>query len=340
MNGRLNEIRAQFEADLGGCADAGGLEELRVKYLGRKRGLVTEAFKQIGTVAPEERGAYGQAANALKQEIAAALEGKAAELESGAGESAPALDVTLPPATPRVGRRHPLTAMMRRIERIFVELGYRIEDGPQIETDFNNFQALNMPPDHPARDEQDTFYLPKGLLLRTHTSPVQIRTMLRQKPPIKIICPGRVYRRDYDITHTPMFYQVEGLVVDRGVTFGDLKGTLEYFSHRMFGKGTRMRFRPSFFPFTEPSAEVDISCPYCDGAGCRVCKNSGWIEIMGSGMVDPAVFAHVGIDAEVYTGFAFGMGIDRQVLLLTGLDDQRLLFENDMRMLEQIGGWR
>ncbi len=340
MNGQLNDIRTQFDADLRACDAVEALEELRVKYLGRKRGLVTEAFKRIGGVPPEERGAFGKACNELKHYAAEALEAAAARLEEAKAEAAPALDITLPPPLPRIGRRHPVSDMMRRIEKIFIELGYAIADGPQIETDFNNFEALNMPPDHPARDEQDTFYLAGGLLLRTHTSPVQIRTMLKQKPPIQIICPGRVYRRDYDITHTPMFFQVEGLVVDRGITFGDLKGTLEYFTHRMFGPETRTRFRPSFFPFTEPSAEVDISCPYCGGEGCRVCKNSGWIEIMGSGMVDPAVFRNVGIDPEVYTGFAFGMGIDRQVLLLFGIDDQRLLYENDMRMLEQIGGWR
>jgi phenylalanyl-tRNA synthetase alpha chain len=340
MIGQLNDIRAQFDADLRGCCTPEALEELRIKYLGRKRGLVTEAFKLIGTVPPEQRGDYGKAANELKRHVSEALDTAAAGFKEKRAEEPPALDVTLPPPLPRIGRRHPVSEMMRRIEAIFIELGYGIEDGPQIETDFNNFQALNMPPDHPARDEQDTFYVEGGLLLRTHTSPVQIRTMLRRKPPIKIICPGRVYRRDYDITHTPMFFQVEGLVVDRGITFGDLKGTLEYFIRRMFGPDTRTRFRPSFFPFTEPSAEVDISCPYCGGKGCRVCKNSGWIEIMGSGMVDPAVFRHVGIDPEIHTGFAFGMGIDRQVLLLYGVDDQRMIYENDMRMLEQIGGWR
>jgi phenylalanyl-tRNA synthetase alpha chain len=340
MNGQLNGIRAQFDAELRGCGTAEALEELRIKYLGRKRGLVTEAFKLIGTVPPAERGEYGKAANELKQHVSDALEAAAARLKRGEREETPGFDLTLPPPLPRIGRRHPVSEMMRRIESIFMELGYLIEDGPQIETDFNNFQALNMPPHHPARDEHDTFYLEGGMLLRTHTSPVQIRTMLRQKPPIKIICPGRVYRRDYDITHTPMFFQVEGLVVDKGITFGDLKGTLEHFTRRLYGPETRVRFRPSFFPFTEPSAEVDISCPYCGGEGCRVCKKSGWVEIMGSGMVDPAVFRNVGIDPEVYSGFAFGMGVDRQVLLLYGVDDQRLIYENDMRMLEQIGGWR
>ncbi len=336
MSGQLDEIRLQFQADLERCASAGDAEELRVKYLGRKRGLLTAAFRELGKLSPRERAAFGKEANRLKGEITAALDG----LQAGPQPAADRVDITLPAPAPRVGRRHPVSEMRRRIEAIFIELGYRIEDGPQIETDYYNFQALNFPPDHPARDTQDTFFLEHELLLRTHTSPVQVRVMERQRPPIKIIIPGRVYRPDYDITHTPVFFQVEGLVVDRGITFGDLKGTLDYFCRRMFGAQTRTRFRPSFFPFTEPSAEVDISCPYCGGEGCRICKNSGWIEILGSGMVDPAVLTNVGIDPHEHSGFAFGMGIDRQVLLLHGLDDQRLLFENDLQMLEQIGGWR
>lgn len=338
MSKHLNDIRTQFEADIGSCSDEESLEALRIKYLGRKQGLVTEALKKISSITPAKRGTYGKEANVLKQEITAAL-AELAEKIAGRGESGESIDVTLPPPIPRIGRRHPVSEVRRRIVSIFKELGYRIEDGPQIEDDYFNFQALNMPPDHPARDTQDTFYLSNGYLLRTHTSPVQIRVMKRQKPPIKIITPGRVYRRDFDITHTPMFSQVEGLVVDKGITFGDLKGTLDYFTKRIFGPKTRVRFRPSFFPFTEPSAEVDISCPFCGGEGCRVCKNSGWIEIMGSGMVDPAVFGHVDIDPEIYSGFAFGMGIERQALLLFGIDDSRLLFENDIRMIEQIGGW-
>jgi phenylalanyl-tRNA synthetase alpha chain len=339
MDGSLQEIRVQFEADLRACTTEAALEELRVKYLGRKRGLVTEAVKKIGSIAPEQRRSYGAEANRLKVEITEALE-KRGETFRKAPEAEAFTDVTLPAPSPRIGRLHPVNVIRRRIEQVFLELGYRIEDGPQIETDYYNFQALNIPPDHPARDEQDTFYLSKDYLLRTHTSPVQIRVMERQRPPLKIICPGRVYRRDYDMTHTPMFYQVEGLVVDRGITFGDLKGTLEYFTRRIYGESTRTRFRPSFFPFTEPSAEVDISCPFCGGNGCRLCKNSGWIEIMGAGMVDPAVFAYVDIDPQEFTGFAFGMGVDRQTLLLLGVDDARILYENDIRMLSQIGGWR
>ena len=335
----IEKIRVQFETDAKRCASEAELEELRVKYLGRRRGLVTEAVKKIGSASPDTRRVYGQAANALKAEIVSEIDRLAERFEPK--ERVPArLDVSLPAVLPTVGRLHPVNEVRRRIEAVFRELGYRIEDGPQIETDYYNFQALNMPPEHPARDEQDSFYLTGGYLLRTHTSPVQIRVMERQRPPLKIICPGRVYRRDFDMTHTPMFYQIEGLVVDRGVTFGDLKGTLEYFTKRIYGEGTSVRFRPSFFPFTEPSAEVDISCPFCSGSGCRVCKNSGWIEIMGSGMVDPAVFEYVNIDPKEFSGFAFGMGVDRQAMLLLGIDDARLLYENDIRMLNQIGGWR
>lgn len=339
MSEILESINRQFAEDLAKCGSEKELEEIRVKYLGRKQGLVTEAFKHIGEVAPDERAGYGQEANALKNAISAEIDGWKKQQGAEAATS-PSIDVTLPVQQPRVGRRHPVSEVRHRIVAIFRELGYRIEDGPQIEDDFHNFQALNMPEHHPARDTQDTFYLPDGMLLRTHTSPVQIRTMQRQKPPIKIITPGRVYRKDFDITHTPMFSQVEGLLVDRGVTFGDLKGTLEYFTKRMYGPETRVRLRPSFFPFTEPSAEVDISCIFCGGEGCRVCKNSGWIEIMGCGMVDPAVFEHVGIDPEEFSGFAFGMGVERQAIISFSIDDSRLLFENDVRMLHQIGGWR
>ena len=338
MSEQLQEIRNQFEKDLQTCKTERDIESLRIKFLGRKQGLVTDAFKLIGTIAPKERGIFGKTLNELKNHIGNTLQEKADTLDA-LSESTDELDITLPGYIPAVGRRHPVSEIRNRIISIFTELGYRIEDGPQMEDDFHNFQALNMPEHHPARDTQDTFYLEDGYLLRTHTSPVQIRVMQRQAPPIKIITPGRVYRKDYDITHTPMFSQVEGLVVDKGITFGDLKGTLEYFTKRMYGEDTKVRFRPSFFPFTEPSAEVDISCPFCD-SGCRVCKNSGWIEIMGSGMVDPAVFGHVGIDPDEFSGFAFGMGIERQAVLIFGIDDSRLLFENDIRILHQIGGWQ
>lgn len=335
----IETIRQQFEQDLASAGDNDALEEIRIQYLGRKNGVVTEAVKKISTVPAEQKGEYGKSVNILKKDISAALEQKAEDLKSQQSAK-PAIDVTLPGRRPRTGLRHPVTVVRRRIVSIFKELGYAVKSGPQIEDDFHNFQALNMPEHHPARDTQDTFYIDGGWVLRTHTSPVQIRTMENGKPPIKIITPGRVYRKDYDITHTPMFSQVEGLVVDRHITFGDLKGTLEYFVQRMYGKDTRARFRPSFFPFTEPSAEVDISCPFCGGEGCRVCKNSGWIEIMGCGMVNPAVFENVGIDPEEYRGFAFGMGIERQVILKYGVDDSRLLFENDMRLLDTIGGWQ
>lgn len=338
MSEHLDSIRNLFQEEIQKCASEEDLESLRVKYLGRKQGLVTNALKLLATLPKEEKGAFGKGANILKNEISDSLDEKADELK-GSRAGVCAIDTTLPAPLPKVGRRHPVAEVRRRIVAIFRELGYEIEDGPQIEDDFHNFQALNMPEHHPARDTQDTFYLDNGYLLRTHTSPTQIRTMLKQKPPIKIITPGRVYRKDYDITHTPMFSQVEGLVVGKGITFGDLKGTLEYFTKRMYGEDSKVRFRPSFFPFTEPSAEVDISCPFCLMKGCRVCKNSGWIEIMGSGMVDPEVFKHVDIDSEKYTGFAFGMGVERQAILLFGIDDSRLLFENDIRMLHQIGGW-
>ena len=268
MSEQLQEIRNQFEKDLQTCKTERDIESLRIKFLGRKQGLVTDAFKLIGTIAPKERGIFGKTLNELKNHIGNTLQEKADTLDA-LSESTDELDITLPGYIPAVGRRHPVSEIRNRIISIFTELGYRIEDGPQMEDDFHNFQALNMPEHHPARDTQDTFYLEDGYLLRTHTSPVQIRVMQRQAPPIKIITPGRVYRKDYDITHTPMFSQVEGLVVDKGITFGDLKGTLEYFTKRMYGEDTKVRFRPSFFPFTEPSAEVDISCPFCD-SGCRV----------------------------------------------------------------------
>jgi phenylalanyl-tRNA synthetase alpha chain len=246
------------------------------------------------------------------------------------------VDVTLPGRRPELGSLHPVTRVRREVEEIFAELGYSVAEGPEVEDDFHNFEALNFPPDHPARDTQDTFFLRNGLLLRTHTSPVQIRTMLARKPPIRVICPGRVYRADNDLRHSPMFHQVEGLAVAEGITFGHLKGTLEAFIHRLFSPDTGVRLRPSFFPFTEPSVEVDITCPFCRGGGCETCSKTGWMEILGAGMVDPRVLANCKIDPEVYTGFAFGLGLDRVAMIRYGIPNIRALFENDERLLRQV----
>jgi phenylalanyl-tRNA synthetase alpha chain len=267
--------------------------------------------------------------------VEAALAGAAAALRSDAPRSS-GLDLTLPGRRPERGLPHPITRIARRIEDVFLEMGYSIEDGPEVETDFHNFEALNIPPHHPARDAQDTFYLAGGMLLRTHTSPVQIRTLQARTPPLKIVAPGRVYRRDSDLTHSPMFHQVEGLVVAEGISFAHLKGTLAHFCRRIFGEGVRVRLRPSYFPFVEPGAEYDVSCILCDGNGCRACKGTGWLEMGGCGMVHPAVLEKVGHDPERWTGFAFGLGIDRIVMLRYGIPDIRMLFDNDLRFLAQF----
>jgi len=314
------------------------LEQLRVRFLGRQ-GELTQLLRSLGKLPPDERPLVGAAANEAKRELEALLDARLAEAR--AAERARArrqqrLDLTLPGRCPPVGAVHPLTRVHDEIVTIFIGLGFSVAEGPEIETDYYNFEALNFPPDHPARDTQDTFFLPGDRLLRTHTSPVQIRTMQAQRPPVRIICPGTVYRRDADITHSPMFTQVEGLAVDRHVTMADLKGTLELFASEMFGPRSRIRFRPSFFPFTEPSAEVDVVCFLCGGEGCRVCTQSGWLEILGSGMVHPQVLRNVGYDPEEVTGWAFGMGIERIAMLKYGIDDIRLFFENDLRFLRQF----
>jgi phenylalanyl-tRNA synthetase alpha chain len=319
---------------------------VRDQFLSRKHGRVTQMLKAVGAAPPEERRVLGSQANALKQEIETALDAREAEL---AATAAPAgeVDITLPGRMPLVGRRHPLTVVRERIEDIFLGMGYPIIDGPELEDDWHNFEALNMPPEHPARDMQDTLYLaspvgssgssPPATLLRTHTSGMQVRYMESHKPPVRIIAPGRVYRRDdFDATHTPMFTQVEGLVVDEGISLGDLKGTLNAFAERFFDRHIRTRFRPSFFPYTEPSAELDVECQGCGGAGCSLCKGTGWMEILGCGMVHPAVFEAVGYDASRYTGFAFGVGIERLALRLYGIDDIRMFYENDARFLRQV----
>jgi phenylalanyl-tRNA synthetase alpha chain len=313
--------------------------DLRTRHTGKKSALAN-LKKMIGRVAPEERAAFGQQAQQLEAEITGSL----AEVESLLGNYVARLrvereriDVTLPGRRPRRGHQHPITLVRQRIEDIFVAMGYTVEDGPEIETDFYNFDALNIPPTHPARSPQDTFYTTEGFALRSQTSTVQIHAMQRRKPPLRVIAPGKVFRRDTpDATHNPMFFQLEGLLVDRGITMGHLKGTVTEFLRRLYGPQTRTRFRPSYFPFTEPSAEFDFSCFKCDGAGCRLCKGSGWIELGGSGMVHPNVLRAVDIDPQEFSGFAFGFGIDRMCMLNFGLDDIRLLFENDVRFLEQF----
>ncbi|MCK9375015.1 MAG: phenylalanine--tRNA ligase subunit alpha [Syntrophobacterales bacterium] len=312
------------------------LESLRVHYLGRK-GALTGVLRSLGQLDPEVRRRVGQEANRAKAALEEALDQALQALKAAARRlAATAVDVTLPGRRSPRGRLHPLNQIMAEVCDIFLHLGFEAVEGPEVELDWYNFEALNLPPDHPARDMQDTFYFDDKVLLRTHTSPMQIRTMEKRRPPVRIIAPGKVYRRDSDITHSPMFHQVEGLLVDRGVTFADLKGVLTAFVHQMFGPEVGVRFRPSYFPFTEPSAEVDIECVICRGEGCRVCKTTGWLEVLGSGMVHPAVFEAVGYDPETYTGFAFGLGIERIAMLKYGIDDIRLFFDNDLRFLRQF----
>ncbi|OHB76702.1 MAG: phenylalanine--tRNA ligase subunit alpha [Planctomycetes bacterium RBG_16_59_8] len=339
INTSIQEIRAKAEGELAACADAKSIEDIRVRYLGRK-GTLRDLFTALLQADPVERGALGGLINSLKNELTARIEAKAGALSSK--PSAPAADAdlfdpTLPGKSHPVGRRHPISQTLDEMKDIFLQLGFEVVTGPEIESEHNNFEALNIPLDHPSRDAFDTFYIEDGLLLRSHTSPVQIRTMLKRKPPLRIIAPGRVFRPDTpDAGHYPMFTQVEGLMVGEKVTFAHLKGILEIFAQKMFGGETKMRFRPSFFPFTEPSAEVDISCIICGGKGCSACKVSGWMEILGAGMVHPKVFRNVGIDPEKYTGFAFGMGVDRIAMLRHRITDIRLLTENHRRFLSQF----
>jgi len=338
MKEKLEKIRTDALDRTHQCAELSLLAQIQVDYLGRK-GALTALLRQTGSLPPEERPAFGKLANKLKVEIEEAVEAKRQRFEREEREASLAqesIDVTLPGIRPDLGHLHPITLMFDEVRRIFESLGFQVATGPEVETEYHNFEALNIPRDHPARDMQDTFYVDDEVVLRTHTSPVQIRTMLSQKPPVRIIAPGKVYRRDDDISHSPMFHQVEGLVVDENITFGDLKGVLEAFLHRLYGPEKALRFRPSFFPFTEPSAEVDIQCVLCDGAGCRTCSHSGWLEILGSGMVHPKVFEAVGYDPEKYTGFAFGVGVDRLAMLKYGIEDIRVLFENNIRFLEQF----
>ncbi|HSH12627.1 MAG TPA: phenylalanine--tRNA ligase subunit alpha [Desulfurivibrionaceae bacterium] len=335
MESELQRLKSEALSGLEKIDQVAGLEEFRVKYLGRK-GTFAGLMKQLGQADPADRPRLGQLANSLKQDLEAAYELRLAALESGSGPAAPACDLSLPGRAIPLGRLHPVTQIMNEVCGIFEGLGFAVAEGPDVETDFYNFEALNIPPHHPARDMHDTFYVSESVLLRTHTSPMQIRTMENQTPPLRMIAPGKVYRCDSDVTHTPMFHQVEGFLVDRKVSFADLKGVLSLFIARMFAADTPIRFRPSFFPFTEPSAEVDIGCVLCHGSGCRVCKQTGWLEILGAGMIDPEVFKKVGYDPEVYTGFAFGMGIERIAMLKYGINDIRLYYENDLRFLSQF----
>jgi len=327
--GRQAVLQAQSDA---------ALQEVRVQLLGRK-GELTALMKGMGGLTPEERPIIGALVNTVKDTLEGLIGERSAllrEEEIARRIESERIDVTLPGRHRHLGSRHPISLVTRDVSAIFASLGFGVEEGPEIEKDFYNFEALNMPKDHPARDMQDTFYISDDVVLRTHTSPVQIRTMLKYQPPVRVIAPGTVYRRDSDITHSPMFHQIEGFLVDRNVTFGDLKGILTAFVTRYFGDNIGVRFRPSFFPFTEPSAEVDMQCVICGGSGCRVCKDSGWLEILGSGMIDPEVFRSVGYDSDIYSGFAFGMGVERIAMLKYGVSDLRLFFGNDVRFLQQF----
>ncbi len=339
---RARELSEAAAAEIEAAAGEAELARVKSAYLG-KAGSITALLKQIPQLEPDQRRSAGSAINEAKKTVEALAVGRRKAIKDRAlGASGPVpVDVTLPGRAPWKGHEHPVTRAWNEICDIFSSMGFSIFEGPQVETDWHCFEALNIPPGHPAREMQDTFYIDDGVVLRTHTSPVQVRTMLRAEPPLRMICPGTVYRRDNDLTHTPMFHQVEGLVVDDRTTMAELKGTLAEFARAFFGPGTAVRFRPSYFPFTEPSAEVDISCPFCPKSkkGCRVCKDTGWLEVLGSGMVDPAVFAAIGrpeYDPERVQGYAFGMGIDRLAMLKYGVDDLRLLFENDVRLLEQF----
>jgi phenylalanyl-tRNA synthetase alpha chain len=336
---RLDALMRELDAALAAAGTApAAVEAVRVRFLGKK-GELTSLLKGLAALSPADRPAAGAAINAAKARAEAALEAaKAAAMRhtSALALAANRIDVTLPARTPPQGSLHPVTQTRRELERIFGSMGFSVEIGPEVEDDFHNFEALNLPAGHPARDASDTFYLTGGLLLRTHTSPVQIRTMMRAKPPIRMICPGRVYRKDLDATHLPMFHQLEALVVDEGISLADLKGTCAAVWSRFFGDEVKIRLRPAYFPFVEPGCEFDVSCRVCGGAGCRACKESGWLELGGAGMVHPAVFEAVGIDPERFTGFAFGLGIDRIAMMRFGIDDLRLMIDNDVRFLRQF----
>ena len=340
MKEELLTLKQQALAELATAKSPDELKNLRVKYLGKK-GPMTEILRGMGALPAEERPKIGKIVNEIKKELETALEEKGSLLEEqelAAKLAQEKIDITLPGRVPASGHLHPITLTLREIKKIFMRMGFDVMEGPEIENDYFNFEALNLPKNHPARDMQDTFYITDEFLLRTQTSPIQARTMQSRKPntPIRMIAPGTVYRNDYDATHSPMFHQVEGLVIDKNISLADLKGTLETFCKEMFGSSVEIRLRPSYFPFTEPSAEVDISCVICGGKGCRVCKNSGWLEILGSGMVHPHVLEMSGYDPKIMNGYAFGMGVERIAMLKYGIDDLRLFFENDLRFIRQF----
>jgi phenylalanyl-tRNA synthetase alpha chain len=338
MDLELKSVESEAFQAIEAAGDLEQLEQIRLKYLGKK-GVVTGLLRSLGSYPVDQRPKIGQMINTLRDSIETRLNQAFSVIEAKARDikfQQEAIDVTMPGRVWPMGKRHPLTLTLDEIKKFFIGYSFEVVEGPEVETDYYNFEALNVPKDHPARDMQDTFYLAEELLLRTQTSPVQVRTMEAQQPPVRIIAPGKVYRVDADATHTPMFHQVEGLLVDRNVTFGDLKGILTAFAHSLFGENRGVRFRPSYFPFTEPSAEMDISCMICGGLGCRTCSNEGWIEILGAGMVHPNVLEMAGYDSEQFQGFAFGMGVERVTMLKYGLDDIRLLFENDPRLLMQF----
>lgn len=339
MRNQIESIKQDFLAKIAEVSNMEEIEKLRVDFLGKK-GAFTQVLRSMGALSPEERPLMGKLVNDAKEELESRIEALKGDLKNKERErklASEVVDITLPGKRPVIGGNHPLSLTLNEIEKIFLEMGFTIEEGPEVELDYYNFETLNIPKDHPARGEQDTFYINDNVVLRTQTSPVQIRTMEKQKPPIKMISPGKVYRSDdLDATHSPIFYQIEGLVIDKGITFADLKGTLEQFVKKLYGEGMNTKFRPHHFPFTEPSAEMDATCFVCGGEGCRVCKGEGWIELVGCGMVHPDVLRNGGIDPEEYSGFAFGFGLDRLVMLKYGIDDIRLLYESDMRFLKQF----
>ena len=339
MQASMDRLQMQLKEEIAGAKDLNELDNIRVRYLGKK-GEITLLIRNMSRLSPEERPLFGKRLNELKAAAETMLEERKKELNSELSVKRwekERVDITLPGRPFNLGRKHPITMVLQEIEEIFTSMGFKIAEGPEVELDYYNFEALNMPKDHPARDMQDSFYINPGILLRTHTSPVEVRTMQAQAPelPVRIISPGKVYRRDDDITHSPMFHQVEGLVVDKGISLADLKGTLLMFAREMFGKDREIRLRPSFFPFTEPSAEVDISCIACNGKGCRICGETGWLEILGSGMSHPRVLEVSGYNPEEVSGYAFGMGVERIAMLKYGIDDIRLFYTNDLRMLSR-----
>ena len=339
MREQLEQIRAEAEAAMENAASLQELDAVRVKYLGKK-GELTAVLKTMGKLSPEERPKVGQMANEVREVITAGIDRRNELLKAAQQEmklKAETIDVTLPGTKVEVGHKHPLSIVLDEVKEIFLGMGFEVVGGPEVEWDYYNFEALNIPKDHPARDTQDTFYITENMLLRTQTSGVQIRTMENKKPPIRMIAPGRVFRSDaVDATHSPLFHQIEGMAIDEGITMGDLKGTLETFAKKLYGEQTKIRLRPHHFPFTEPSCEIDVSCFKCGGCGCSMCKGEGWIEILGGGMVHPKVLRTGGIDPEKYSGFAFGVGLERIAMFRFGLDDMRLLYENDVRFLDQF----